>query len=255
LSRIIKASLISGEYRLSEDSYYREKVEKNKEELELSPGNTKMNKEEELNDERIIEAEKRAHEIIKKAELEAEEIIKKSQELQKEAEEEGFKKGYQEGLEKGIDDGSKQGLEELKEVINNFEKIILQTEKELDNSIENLNQDLISLAIKISRKVINTEIKLNPVIVNDIVKGILKELLDIEKVLVYVSPELHQFIVKEEFIKEYSKNSIEFLNDTKLKAGDCIVETKFGCKDGTIERQLARMEKELLKGAGFYEEN
>ncbi|NLM96258.1 MAG: hypothetical protein GX175_01335 [Halanaerobiaceae bacterium] len=255
MSRVIKSSQINGEYKLSEETYYREKAQTIKEETELRIEKAEISQEEKYNDERIKEAEKRALEIIKKAELEAEEIRKRAQEFQKEVEEEAFNKGYQEGLERGIDDGSKKGLEELREVIKDFEEIILTTEKELDNSVEKLNQELISLAVKISRKLINTEIRINPEIINDIVKGILKEMFDIEKVVIYLSPELLQYISREDFINGNSRNRIEFLADSRLKPGDCIVETKFGCKDGTIEEQLARMEKELLKGAGFYEED
>jgi len=259
LSKIIKASQITGEYQLNDYNYLK-KIMKKKEESAKYKQNKHIDKssntEDEICKERIvIEAEKRADQIIEEAKNVAEDIKKQAKEFIEEAQKDGFEDGYQSGFQKGNTEGYQQGLKEYKQLIAHFDDIIIKTRDELTENIDVLNRDVISLAVKISSKVLNSELKVNPTIINSIVKDMIKDLTDIDDLTIYISTELMEYIDKDKFKSDYTKNIINFSADNQLEPGDCIVETRFGGKDGTINNKLLNIERELLKGAGFYEED
>lgn len=209
----------------------------------------------EIIDEIILEAKSQAAAIIEEAEKDAKDIKNQLDQETEEAYQKGFEKGYQEGLEKGAIEGEKKTLDELKILLESFDKIIKTTKSELDNSVENLQADLISMAVQISSKIVAAQMELKPELINEIVFDMLKVLTDIDELTIHIDGQLLQYINDEELKSEFMKQTINFIGDNNLKPGDCIIETNFGGKDATIENKLNLLERELLKGAGFNEED
>ncbi len=257
MSKVIKASQITGEYNLEENNYLKKSkhlAEESSQEREVNSDNLTED-ETELIDEIIFKAKAQAAAIIEEAEKDAKNIKNKLDQETEEAYQKGFEKGYQEGLEKGAQEGEKKTLDELKILLESFDNIIRTTKNELDNSIEDLQADLISMAVQISNKIIGTQMKLKPELINEIVFDMLKVLTDIEELTIYIDGQILQYINVEEIESEFMKQTINFVGDNNLKPGDCIIETNFGGKDATIENKLNLLERELLKGAGFNEKD
>lgn len=257
MSNIIKASQITGEYKLEENRYLKKKQELKDEYIEEKDINEEEMTAEEMKavDEIVLAAKEQAAAIIEEAENTAAAM---KNELEQEAEnayQQGFEKGYQEGLEKGSIEGEARTLNELKVLLDSFDSIIKQTKDELDNNIEALQLDVIKLAVQIADKITASQLELNPELINDIVFDMLKELSDVDELNIYINTQLLQYIDQEELKAKFIKQNIEFHADNNLNPGDCIIETNFGGKDGTIENKLNLLERELLKGAGFNEEN
>lgn len=257
MSKVIKASQITGEYKLEENNYLKKSkhlAEEYSKEKEINRDNLTED-ETELIDEIILEAKSQAAAIIEEAENDAKNIKNELDQQTEEGYQKGFDKGNQEGLEKGAQEGEKKTLDELKILLESFDKIIKTTKNELDNSIEDLQADLISLAVQISSKIVGAQVELNPELINEIVFDMLKVLTDIEELSIHIDGQLLQYINEEEFESEFMKQTINFIGDNNLKPGDCIIETNFGGKDATLENKLNLLERELLKGAGFNEED
>jgi len=257
LSKVIKASQITGEYKLEESSYLkkREQLEEEYSREDETNSDKLTDDETELIDEIILEAKAQAAAIIEEAQNDAKSIKDEMDRETEEAYQKGFEKGYQEGLEKGAQEGEKKTLNELNILLESFDNIIRTTKNELDNSIEDLQADLINMAVQISRKIVGTQMELNPQLINEIVFDMLRVLTDIEELNIHIDGHLMQYINVEEFKSEFMKQTINFIGDNNLKPGDCIIETNFGGKDATIENKLNLLERELLKGAGFNEED
>lgn len=227
MSNIIKASRITGEYRLKEEII-----------------------EQQVCTEIIIdESGERAAAIINQAEQEAIRIKERAQKEIDQAKEDGYNQGYHDGFAVGDEKGRQQGLEHLNSVIKDLQEIVHHIKEELDNRVG----DLIKLAVKIANRIVHAELEINPQIINGIVKEMVQDMTNFEEIVIHVNPELEKYLVEEDFKSEFVKQQINFVGDSKLKMGDCIVKTHLGGRDGTIEGKLDLLERELLKEVGLYE--
>lgn len=261
MSRIIKASQITGEYRLEENSYIkmRDILEKknnqdHEQEQELSQNKYKVRKKESRNG-IIAEAEIRAASIIEEAEEIAKSMKDQARDKLQNARQEGYQQGYQDGLENGREAGREEVVRELNGIMESFDNIIKETKAEVEKDIDNLQQDMIELALDIAGRVVTTVVEINPELINDIVIDMIKQMSDIEELNIHINSQMLQYISEYEFETDYGNHKINFIGESSLESADCIVETKFGGKDGTIENKLKLLKKELLKGAGFNEKD
>lgn len=258
MSRIIKSSQITGEYILEDNNYFEDdEIDNNKDKniMEESASAVKsMLEEEEIKQSKVVlDAEKRAEEIIKEAEIEAEKLRNQLKQELEETRQQAYDQGYTEGLKAGKKDGHEQGLTEFKNLLTFFDNIVTETKKELDQDINDLQQDVIKLAVKIAGHIVSAQLKIKPETINNIISEMIGELVDIDELQIHINADLLQYIDKDYFKTEYVKKTISFIGDNKLEPGDCIIETYFGGKDGTLENKLKIMENELLEGAGFHE--
>lgn len=253
MSNIIKASQIIGEYKLKDRKLVQIKKEKQfkKKEKDNHPAEEEQAQQGKAGV--ITDAERKAAGIIKRAEEEVAEIKKQALKEIEQAKEEGYNQGYQDGYAAGEEEGRQQGLANLNNIASHFEEMVLKVKEELDNQVAALSGDLIKLAVRIAGKVVNAELEINPQIINSIVMEMVQDMSNFEEIDILVNPELEKYIVKEDFKSNFVKQQINFIGDSKLKMGDCIVKTHLGGRDGTIENKLALLEKELLKGVGQYE--
>lgn len=250
MSKIFKASQITGEYKL-EDNYIeqeKKKKEEKKEQFDIDITNEEDSKERN----RIIQnADKEAERLIMEAEEKAKLMLEEAKEEIEAARKEAFDQAYQEGYQEGYQKGQDEGFDKFKTLMTSFDNIIRDIKEKLIDDINNNQQEVIKLAFKISSKIINTEIKLNPELISNIVLDMLNQIADIEKVNIHINPLYLEHIEKGDFATDFVRQKLEFIADKKLAPGDCVIETDFGGKDGRIENKLKLLEKELLKGAGF----
>jgi len=201
----------------------------------------------------IDESEERAAAIINLAEQEAGRIKESAQKEIDQAKEEGYNQGYHDGFAVGEETGREQGLEHLHSVIKDLQEIVRHIKEELDNRVNLFTGDLIKLAVRIANRIVHAELEINPQIINDIVKEMVQDMTNFEEIVVHINPELKKYLVIEDFKSEFIKQQINFVGDSKLKMGDCIVKTHLGGRDGTVKGKLDLLERGLLKEVGLYE--
>ncbi len=248
MSRVIKASRIIGEYKI-DDKIFRKEIE-SKPTGDVLEDEYQKKEEVKQADQQIKD---QCTQIIETAKKEAQEIIDKAIIQAKKKQEEGFNQGYQEGFLSGQEEGKEIGLKKFKDLVAFFDDIIRKTREELEKDVMGLKRDMLELVIKIVERILNTELELHPEIINNIISGLLDEMSDFQKINIHVNPELSKYIVEEDFKTKYARKQLNFIADNGLELGDCIIETKLGGRDGTIETKLNLIKKELLKGAGYYE--
>lgn len=239
MSKIIKASRIIGEYRLNQESgvvRVMESIEKNSENLESEQQTVDLN-----------EIELKAEEIIEEAEIEAEEIISRSQFRAEEIREEAYQVGYEEGHTEGY----QAALEKINKLSETINTAVEQLKRDFEAEKDRLADDILELVLIIAGRVINTELDINPELINNIIIDMLKDIDNRhEKILIKVNSDLVNYINEAGIEARFKEQKIEFIGDSSLKPGDCIVETNYGGRDGTLQRKLALLEKQLYKGAG-----
>lgn len=257
MSKVIKSSQITGEYKLSD----RKAIEKKKSNAEKLLREAESKNKELINEKKkiIVEAEERAAEIVEEAQEEAARILDKAknekQKIHEEAKEKAKEDGYEQGFAEGKTEGYKliqeEGREQLATLANTLETIEIEVEKEVDR----LPESFVYLAIDIAGEIVKTQLDINPSLIIPVVKDCLTQVgLRHNQVIVRVNPVLIGLIA--DLDNEYKgKFNIEVIGDDNLEKGDCLVETKFGGKDGTIENKLKLLRKELLKEVSANEEN
>lgn len=194
----------------------------------------------------IEEAKKQAEKIIQDAKFDAETIINEAKNNAEKIIEENRKKGYDEGFEKGFN----EGFEETKRLTEMLHKIISEIMNKRIEIIEGTEYQIISIVMLIVKKVIKVISEhQKTVVINNIIEA-LKKVKNTRKIIIRVNVDdlqvcnenMEKFINLVEGLKE-----IQFVEDSTVDKGGCIIETDFGEIDARISLQLKEIEDKILE--------
>jgi flagellar assembly protein FliH len=198
----------------------------------------------------ISQAQAEARDILTKAEEEATSLKSQAQQEIEAAIDEGKSEGYHQGLQAGREEGLNEGVIQLQELISSLNKKMVDFNQSLVEREAELKEDLLRLAVAISKKVIGRELKID----SELLKGIIQRTISLldgeEEIVIKVAPSDLEVLAdyKQELLS--SNNSLErvkIVSDEGIKSGGCIIETDFGGFDATIASQLAEVEAKLLE--------
>lgn len=249
MSKVIKSSQITGEYKLSDKKALekkRKKAKKMRRELENKSEEIKTKKEEIFS-----RARKEADEIIAEAQEEAALIIDKAkdkkQEIYNQAQEEAKENGYQQGFKEGQKSGEETIKEELEVHIDSLHNILTNVEAEVEQELNRIPLKVTGLSIDIAEKIVQSSLELDPELILPIVKDCLNQVgIRHNRVEIRVCPKMIDLV--SDITGDYKgKFELELIGDTSLEPGDCLVETEFGGKDATLDNKLKQLRKELVK--------
>jgi flagellar assembly protein FliH len=253
LSKVIKASQVTGEYKVNQNSKFF--IFNDENDLEESDSKKNKSNTQTLKKQKkvISEAEKKAQKLINDAEAEAAKIIKNAKkekteiladkdEIYKEIKAEAQAEGMQEAQAE-IDRSQK----ELALLISSFEE-------EFNREKSRIRKDIIELAVKIASIVIDVKLETEHDMINNIISDMLSKIDDNHRdIVVRVNPQLIPYIEENRFYEHINQKNIEFISDPELKKGDCVVETNLGGKEGSLEHKLDLIKTELLKEVEDYD--
>jgi flagellar assembly protein FliH len=196
-----------------------------------------------------IEIEKlkqEAQKILDEAKLEAKQIIEAAEQKSEEIIEQNKKQGYDQGYE----DGFAKGADEVKHLIERLHKIISEVIAKRQEIIEGTEYQVISIVLLIVKKIIKiiTENQ-KTVIINNVVEA-LKKVKGSKNVIIRVNLDDIAMVTKhkEDFIRMIEGlEGIQFLEDSSIERGGCIIETDFGEIDARISLQLKEIEDKILE--------
>lgn len=113
---------------------------------------------------------------------------------------------------------------------------------------ERQEAEMVAFVLEIARKVIKTEVTQNPEIVTHVIANALRRVADKELVRIKVCPD------EAERLRAGRENllalvdgikTLEIVDDRRVSAGGCVIETNGGTIDAKIETQLAEIERAL----------
>ncbi|MFC1602452.1 flagellar assembly protein FliH [Pseudomonadota bacterium] len=170
------------------------------------------------------------------------------EQIQKEAHKEGFEQGKKEGFKYGHKEALEEGRQRLQENIKNLEKLFNTLEtpfKQLDEQVE---QELVALAIAIVKLLVRREIKTDP---NQIL-GVVREAMAIlpvssRNVRLVLHPEDAE-LVREVYAATETELGWTIIEDPILARGGCRVLTDTSQVDATLESRLKSLIAPLLGG-------
>jgi len=168
-----------------------------------------------------------------------------------EGQKEGFEKGHQEGFEQGkeqglsagIEEGKAQGLAEAQESIaqqlQSWQTLLTTLHKPVELVEEDLQKELVSLAVSLAKSVIRAEIKTNSdIIFNAISEGLKVLPINERQYQIHLHPD-DLVLVSEHFSEqEIEKHGWQMIEDPNLSQGGCDIVTQSNAVDVSIERRV-----------------
>lgn len=177
----------------------------------------------------VKEAEEKAKQIIDNAVEEANSEVNDIKAL---AWEEGFNRGKAEARENMIED--------IDAILISANKVLTEASLKAREIFLQNKQEILKLSFDIAKKIIKKELTDKEVLFNNLMEA-MKKVQSSKSIKIFVNWE--QLTYNEE-IKDRLKNSfqgienIDVVEDRTVEAGGCIIETKLGKIDATIDSQL-----------------
>lgn len=186
------------------------------------------------------EIEKERNKIINNGKIEVDKI-------KLEARKKGYKLGYKEGHESGYKEGINKAKEEGRAIKNNAINLIKESEKHVDEYLEENKKEIINLAINIAETIVHSTIDESSEDVLMLVKPILEQYDKKDNIIITCNPENHSNIMKHLNKLESICPNAKFiiLEDDSLERNGCIIENKDQVIDLQIKKQIEAILEEI----------
>jgi|GEM_PF-2882606 len=178
-----------------------------------------------------------------------------------------YQEGYQEGQQKGYDEGFKQGneagktaghkqafdasLEEIQQQAFHFDQIFKSLEEPFSQVSEQVEHEIVTLAIAIAKQIVLKEIESQP----DAIIPLLKKTLHLlpsyaKEIKIFLHPSDLKLIKNAyELTEELDLDKYHLYDDINLTRGGCIVDTDISHIDASIDKRIAEIAASLIPSA------
>ena len=164
--------------------------------------------------------------------------------------EQAYQRGFIDGREKGMLDAENQwhalSEKKIEPVLISLQEGLFQLKNIRKETYQEIEKEVVELALAIARQVICQEVALNPDIVVCVAREALAKVEDPGRVKIKMSPSDLKFIKEtrsqlNEIIENIDNVTLEA--EENIQIGGCIIETDLGEIDARIERQLQAVEE------------
>jgi len=178
------------------------------------------------------------------AEAEARAIIAEAELLRDTAVEEGYAQGFA--------TGRAEGLARMADGISAVEALVGALAGELESLPEALSAETGAIALEVAARVVRAELTVHPERVLDVVRAAIRRATDRQRLTVHVNPD-DLDLVREAGGEMLGRiggiGRLDVVDDPRIPAGGCIVETAAGDVDARLQTQMARMMEALAAAA------
>ncbi|GMO39225.1 MAG: flagellar assembly protein FliH [Termitinemataceae bacterium] len=204
----------------------------------------------------INNAEKKAEAQTEVAKAEAEQIVALAGQKGKQVEagsvaafEAQKKIGYGEGFAEGKKEGYESGMLEVKRLIERTQVILKGIQDKRADILNDAEQQIIDIAILVSRKVVKTISESQRNVVAENIKEALSKVKTKGNLIIKVNLADIEITTshRDDFIKMIEgSGNIQIMEDSTVDVGGCVVETDFGEIDARIASQFAELESKIM---------
>lgn len=172
--------------------------------------------------------------------------------MQKQAYDEAFAQGKMHGFQQGFDEGSKKGYEDNFHLLQSRASTLVSLLESLSDPFKSLDEEvekeLVKLAIAIATQIIRREIRLDPGQIIAAVRETISVLpLASQKISLKLHPEDAELVRSALALDEMSP-SWSLVEDPLITRGGCKVDTEVSHVDATVEHRLAAVIATILGG-------
>ncbi|MCE2928886.1 MAG: hypothetical protein LW817_04560, partial [Candidatus Caenarcaniphilales bacterium] len=156
--------------------------------------------------------------------------------------------------EKGYKDGQLQGIQEANSAIKNIlidcKSVLESIEKERKECLEDEEEKVYFTISNIAKQILKKDLELNPKLSLDFIKAAIDSLEHKLNISIYLEPNTASKIneVKSLILQDFpGLENLNIIGDSKLKAGDLIVESNREKLDLRLESQFEQLMKEICQ--------
>ena len=164
--------------------------------------------------------------------------VKAIEALQHQAQEEGYKSGFEKGHKAGFDAGQQAAQKDIQQKCQQLQQIITALSQPLADIDEQIEQDLVNLAITMTRQLVRRELKQQPEHVIGAMREALRALpANDRKLKIHVHPD-DLAIIQKGLSLDGDDNTRQWIEDPLMTRGGVKLETADTTVDATIESRL-----------------
>ena len=157
------------------------------------------------------------------------------------AQEDGYSVGFQAGRSAGYQESRQNAEKELKNEIKHIQTILSELDRELHQIDQQVAQDLLTLALSLSKKMIIEALQIRPEIVLPIVQEAIRQLPHAAQ-----HPRLHlhpddALLVSNHLSDELSQSDWKVCKDEKIERGGCRVDAEGSEVDASLSTRWQRI--------------
>ncbi|HEC73071.1 MAG TPA: flagellar assembly protein FliH [Methylophaga aminisulfidivorans] len=172
--------------------------------------------------------------------------VKAIEALQQQAQEEGYKEGYEKGHQAGFEAGQQAGQKDIEQQLSYLASALDTLQQPLAELDETVEQDLVNLAITMTRQLIRRELKHQPEHVIGAMRAALSALpISDRKITVYVHPD-DRAIIQKGLSLDTDTERYHWIDDPLLTRGGLRLETADTSVDATVEARLNSIITQVL---------
>jgi len=155
---------------------------------------------------------------------------------------------YTNGFAKGEEDGKSQYAAAVKGVF----EAVTRVGKEKEAFLEKSQEEILALSLRAAKKMVLAELTQTPEALLGIVMDAIRRITDKDKVIIKLSAKdadsmrQHQASI---FAQMPDIKSLEIHEDARVEEGGCVIETRLGYIDATLETKVDILEKAFIKAA------
>jgi len=203
------------------------------------------------------EIRREARDVLQQARKALDDLNASVQETEREANKRGFDDGRQQGIKEGIPVGIEKGREqEIKHIRKqtenlrmNLQQIIAQVQAKREEFFAVTRKSVLRFAFRIAEKIVKAHVQIDEEMVLRNIEAAVAFIAQEHKLQIFINPS--EFEVVQEFVPQLKSDfpKIEAVNlvpDMNIGRGCCIVRTKVGQIDATIQTQLEEIERQLI---------
>ncbi|MDR4518736.1 MAG: flagellar assembly protein FliH [Nitrosomonas sp.] len=154
---------------------------------------------------------------------------------------EGYKNGFQEGQNTGKMEGRQQGESEIKAELDQINTLFTNLDQHIQTIDQQIAQDLLMLAIDLTKKMITQALTIHPELILPIVQEAIHHLPSTgQHLCLFLHPEDAK-IVRQYINEQQLQESWEIREDTQLEQGGCHIEAGGSKVDASVETRWRRI--------------
>lgn len=159
------------------------------------------------------------------------------------------KEGYQQGFEEGHRDGFIAGEAEVNAKVRKLKAILISLNKPLDDIDDEVIEQIVHLAVTVSKQIIRRELRIDPGQVMAVVREAMSVLpATARDIKIFLHPEDATLVREILSVDENQDRPWIIVDDPVLNHGGCKIQAENSFIDATIEQRLNQVIAELLGG-------
>ena len=189
----------------------------------------------------INKAKQGVMELLKDA---MEKAKKQVNEIKSNAKKEGYDTGFEEGFKKGKD----AAKEEFSPFLNTTQCLIEELSGFRKEMYEKVEREMMEMVITLTKKIIHFELSTRESAVQDMIRLAVQSVLNRESMVIKIHPTDKEYAesFRPELLHIFSEiKNIDFVTNSGITRGGCVIETNFGVIDARIEKLEEQIDRIL----------